>query len=104
MWWSYVTITTVGYGDQYPVTVLGRVVGILVMTTGVAVFATFAGYISHKLLSPGRPGSRNVVLPSGDQHLTPLEELKQYLAERERIDTEIKVRLEQLERMMTPGH
>lgn len=50
LWWAYVTITTVGYGDRYPVTSAGRIVGILVMTTGVGIFATFAGYISNKLL------------------------------------------------------
>ena len=52
IWWTYVTITTVGYGDKYPVTLAGKIVGILVLTTGVGVFATFAGYIANKLLSP----------------------------------------------------
>ena len=51
IWWAYVSITTVGYGDRYPVTTSGRLVGILVLTTGVAVFATFAGLISSKLLA-----------------------------------------------------
>ena len=58
IWWAYVTITTVGYGDRFPVTT-GRLVGILVMTTGVAVFATFAGLISSKLLaSPAKEDER----------------------------------------------
>ncbi len=52
MWWTYVTITTVGYGDHYPVTDAGRLVGMIVMTTGVGIFATFAGYIANKLLAP----------------------------------------------------
>jgi voltage-gated potassium channel len=52
MWWVYVTITTVGYGDRYPVTSAGRMVGVLVMTTGVGLFGTLAGYIANKLLAP----------------------------------------------------
>lgn len=51
IWWVYVTITTVGYGDHYPVTNAGKAIGILVMTTGVGIFATFAGFIANKLLS-----------------------------------------------------
>jgi hypothetical protein len=35
LWWSAVTITTVGYGDYFPVTTLGRFAGLLVMLAGV---------------------------------------------------------------------
>lgn len=101
MWWSYVTITTVGYGDMYPVTYYGRMVGILVMTVGVAVFATFAGYVSNKLLS-SRP-KKNKSSPSSGTAPDPLEELKYFLAEREKIDAEIRVRLERLEQESAGG-
>jgi len=39
MWWGVITLTTVGYGDVYPVTPLGRVLGGFISVLGVAVFA-----------------------------------------------------------------
>ena len=52
MWWVYVTIMTVGYGDRYPVTTAGRLIGVAVMTMGVGLFGTLAGFIANKLLAP----------------------------------------------------
>lgn len=44
--WSYVSITTVGYGDKYPVTSEGRIIAVALMTVGVGLFGTFAGFIA----------------------------------------------------------
>lgn len=46
LWWSYVTITTVGYGDKYPVTTGGRIIAAILITAGVGLFGTFTGFIS----------------------------------------------------------
>ncbi len=46
IWWTIVTITTVGYGDKYPVTSEGRLIGIMLMISGVGLFGTYAGYIA----------------------------------------------------------
>jgi voltage-gated potassium channel len=51
LWWSYCTITTVGFGDRYPITTEGRFVAILLMTTGVGLFGTFTGYIASLFIS-----------------------------------------------------
>jgi len=46
IWWAYVTITTVGYGDKFPVTTVGRIIAALLMTTGVGLFGTFTAFVS----------------------------------------------------------
>ena len=51
LWWSYTTLTTVGYGDKYPVTTEGRMIAVVLMTTGVALCGTFAGYIASVLMN-----------------------------------------------------
>ena len=43
LWWAIVTLTTVGYGDVVPKTTAGRVDGVMIMVTGVAVLGLLAG-------------------------------------------------------------
>lgn len=43
IWWSFVTATTVGYGDLYPVTPEGKVVAVILMISGFALFGVFSG-------------------------------------------------------------
>jgi voltage-gated potassium channel len=52
LWWAYVTVTTVGYGDRYPVTNWGRFVGVLVMTVGVGLFGVLTGFLANAFLVP----------------------------------------------------
>jgi voltage-gated potassium channel len=50
LWWSFVTITTVGYGDFYPITLLGRIIAAVLMTAGVGLFGTFTAYVASSFL------------------------------------------------------
>jgi voltage-gated potassium channel len=50
LWFSYETVTTVGYGDVYPVTDAGRLVGAVTLTLGIGVFAAFTGYLANVFL------------------------------------------------------
>lgn len=46
LWWSFVTITTVGYGDVFPQTTGGRVIGIIVMIFGIGFLGMFTATIA----------------------------------------------------------
>jgi voltage-gated potassium channel len=51
IWWSYVTVTTVGYGDKFPVTTEGRIIASVLMTAGVGLFGTFTAFVSSWFLA-----------------------------------------------------
>jgi len=52
IWYLLVTMSTVGYGDQYPVTGTGRLFGSLIIVVGVGVFGTLTGFLANAFLAP----------------------------------------------------
>jgi voltage-gated potassium channel len=94
LWWGYVTATTVGYGDQYPVTTGGRIAGLFMLTVGVALFATFSGFLANTFLSAKRPRQQEHAPGDGDARLGEIHAL---LAEQERTSAALRARLSELE-------
>lgn len=54
IWWAMATITTIGYGDRFPVSDLGRFVAGFVMIGGVGLYASFTGFIVSKFINDDR--------------------------------------------------
>ena len=52
IWWAFATITTVGYGDRYPVTAEGRFVAVVLMGAGVGLFSIFSGFLAAWFVAP----------------------------------------------------
>jgi Ion channel len=60
LWWCMETITTIGYGDEVPVTNAGRIVGVWLMIVGVGLFGTFTAFVANEFLAPqGRRAAAN---------------------------------------------
>jgi voltage-gated potassium channel len=58
IYWAIVTITTVGYGDVAPVTVLGKMMASVIMLTGFAIIAVPTGIVTHEIGREMRAKSR----------------------------------------------
>lgn len=52
LWWSVVTVATVGYGDRFPITFEGRTIAVLLMGTGIALFGVFTAYVASWFMEP----------------------------------------------------
>jgi voltage-gated potassium channel len=52
LWWAFATVTTVGYGDKFPVTSEGRMIAAVLMTAGVGMFGSFTGLVASWILTP----------------------------------------------------
>ena len=73
-WYSVVTITTVGYGDYYPVTFWGRVTGMFIMFAGVGIIGALASILASVLVG-GSPAEEDEEAPVVEAALTVEQEL-----------------------------
>ena len=74
-WYSIVTITTVGYGDFYPVTFWGRITAMFIMFAGVGIIGALASILAS-LLVGGSSSAEEEEAPAAAPVLSVQEELK----------------------------
>ena len=85
LWWSFVTITTVGYGDYYPTTLEGRIIAALLMTAGVGLFGTFTAYVASLFFESEKQQEEEKMLLELKALRQQLEKIEKALGEKERI-------------------
>lgn len=105
LWWGYVTVATVGYGDRYPVTTNGRLVGIAVMTIGVAIFSVLTSFLADWFRRPRTAKHRGASgTPEGDDVHALIVGLRHAIEEKAQADQaaleELRDRLDQIERRL----
>jgi voltage-gated potassium channel len=84
VWWAVVTVTTVGYGDKFPLSTEGRVIAAILMVAGVGLFGTFSGFVASWFLEA--PKTRSEELLAIDQLSREIQVLRTQL-ENQRRDT-----------------
>jgi len=60
VWWSLCTITTVGYGDKFPITGSGKIIATILMISGIALFGTLIGYMSSYLIDKEKDNNNTI--------------------------------------------
>jgi voltage-gated potassium channel len=80
LWYAMVTITTVGYGDFYPVTIAGRITAMFIMFMGVGIIGALASILAS-LLVGGSSSAEEEEIPAAAPELSVQEELKAVKAE-----------------------
>lgn len=60
IWWAVVTFTTTGYGDIYPITPLGKFLGIIISLIGIAMIAIPTGIVSSAFINIVQERTRRV--------------------------------------------
>jgi hypothetical protein len=89
IWYTYVTITTIGYGDRYPVTSTGRIIGVVIMTAGVGLFGTLSAFLAKSFLAPLKRVAASKAKGSDDPVMMIAELRALAAAHQEEIDAKI---------------
>ncbi len=79
LWFAITTVTGVGYGDMYPVTVLGRIVASLLQVFGVVLFGSVMAFVSVELLRYQEDFNMKRLLERIDEQDKKMEEIKKHL-------------------------
>lgn len=93
LWWALVTVTTVGYGDKYPVTNLGRVIGSLTILVGVIMFSILTSFFTSKFSDRGQAESQKLIADAE----TDIQKLHVVLEEQSNTLKELQERLKRIE-------
>jgi voltage-gated potassium channel len=54
LWWAVTTMTTVGYGDKYPLSIEGRVIAAVLMFAGIGLFGVVSGFVASWFIAPNK--------------------------------------------------
>lgn len=101
VWWAIVTITTVGYGDRFPVTESGRLVGMLTMMLGVGLFGVLTGFLANAFIPEKK--EKPTGEPVGDGGEDQIGEIRSLIEQQERVTVALKTKLTQIEAMIKTG-
>jgi voltage-gated potassium channel len=99
IWWAFVTVTTVGFGDRYPTTTLGRIFGIVLMSLGVGIFGVLTSFLAHFFLS----GETEIEDSDQDEEVTEIVALRSEISQLRNESAQMQEQLQKLVAMLQDG-
>ncbi len=96
VWWVFVSITTVGYGDRYPTTTTGRLIGVVVMFCGIALLGVLTSFLASFFIAPGKKKPATEQAP--DDSSARMAELKALWQAQDQASAAFKAKLDEMER------
>ena len=97
LWWAIVTMATVGYGDKYPVTGLGRITATFVMAVGVVLFGVLSSFLASTFISSRESERKEEIIAALKEDLDMIK--AETTASKEDLDT-IKVGMAELKQLL----
>jgi len=97
VWWVFVTITTVGYGDFYPTTEWGRIIGVVVMFCGIALIGVLTSFLASFFVA--QPKKKEEELAPTDPRAK-VAEIKALLQAQDEVSANLKAKLDEIENLL----
>ncbi len=97
VWWVFVTITTVGYGDKFPTTGWGRVLGVIVMFCGIALLGVLTSFLASFFVSPPKKKAEEF---APEDPKAKVAEIKALLQAQDEASANLKAKLSEIEQML----
>ena len=96
VWWVFVTITTVGYGDKFPTTGAGRTLGVIVMFCGIALIGVLTSFLASFFVA--QPKKKAELAP--DDPKAKLAEIRALFLAQEEANNNLKAKLDEIENLL----
>ena len=97
VWWVFVTITTVGYGDKFPTTGAGRTLGVIVMFCGIALIGVLTSFLASFFVA--QPKKKEEELAPDDPKAK-LAEIRALFLAQEEANNNLKAKLDEIENLL----
>jgi voltage-gated potassium channel len=97
VWWVFVTITTVGYGDKCPTTGPGRALGVIVMFCGIALIGVLTSFLASFFVAT--PKKKEEELAPTDPRAK-VAEIKALLQAQDEASANLKAKLDEIEKVL----
>lgn len=81
LWWAFTTVTTVGYGDEYPVTGLGRTLGVFLMLSGITLLGSVTASAAAWLTNTNSNSNSSQETPNSGELLEEIQALRIEIAD-----------------------